>query len=182
MWPSASGHLAKGSWLMIGTYTPEYVCSYCIYTYIKYIYYILIQYIPVSKGRGQHHLFTRATTHIFWEEHARTKKHVHHVGELLVQDATVTEFSHIASRLCQTSLPKNLKTRPLAQELITSPNGKPDKLTPMRSPRNFSGQVLGVFSIWLFVLDDWFWDFEALLLNFKGCQKSSTIEQVKSKR
>jgi len=181
MWPSASGHLAKGhDWWLIRTHPSTYAATVYVYIYIYMcVCYIHTQYISVSKGRGQHHLVTRATTHIFWDEHTHKETYAS-CGWTVGTKCNGYRVFTCRIAFVPNILPKNLKNSAFG----TSTNHLAKRKTRQAHSHegNFSGQVLGVFSIWLFILDDSFWDFEALLINFKGCQKSSTIEQVKSKR
>lgn len=150
----------KGSWLMIDTYTPEYICSYTVYIYIyKCACVIYIHSIYLYQKAGDNSILSHVQLHTSSGMNTRTKKHVHHVGELLVQNATVTDFSHVASRLCQTSLPKNLKNSAFG----TSTNHLAKRKTRQAHSHegNFSGQVLGVF---LYL--SWTIDFETLKPSF----------------
>ena len=131
---------------------------YCVYIY-KCACVIYIHSIYLYQKAGDNSILSHVQLHTSSGMNTRTKKHVHHVGELLVQNATVTDFSHVASRLCQTSLPKNLKN--LAFGTSTNHLAKRKTRQAHSHEGNFSGQVLGVF---LYL--SWTIDFETLKPSF----------------
>ena len=127
----------KGSWLMIDTYTPEYICSYTVYIYIIYIYinarvlYTYTVYTCIKRQGTTASCHTCNYTHLLGWTHAQRNMCIMWVNcWYKMQRLPIFHMSH---RVCaKHPSPKISKTRPFAQALITSPNGKPDKLTPMR--------------------------------------------------
>lgn len=146
MWPSASGHLAKGhDWWLISTHPSTYAATVYIYICVCVCVCVLYTYTVntcIKRQGTTSSCHTCNYTHLLGWTHTQ-RKHVHHVGELLVQNATVTECSHVASRLCQTSLPKNLKNSAFG----TSTNHLAKRKTRQAHSHegNSSGQVLGFF-------------------------------------